>query len=56
MPRTARKQGESSVYHLVNRGEGKQIIFENDADRAFFMEKLAGIHAMPHFTRSRSMA
>ena len=43
MPRTARKQSGSSVYHIVNRGAGKQIIFENDADRAFFMKKLEAL-------------
>lgn len=41
MPRTARKQSESSIYHVINRGEGKQIIFEDDADRSFFMKRLA---------------
>ena len=43
MPRTARKQSGSSVYHIVNRGAGKQIIFEDDADRAFFMKKLEAL-------------
>ena len=42
-PRTARKQSGSSVYHIVNGGAGKQIIFENDADRAFFMKKLEAL-------------
>ncbi len=41
MPRSRRKQSESSIYHVINRGEGRQIIFENNADRAFFMSKLA---------------
>lgn len=43
MPRTARKTSESSVYHVVNRGAGRQIIFEDDADRAFFMERLQSL-------------
>lgn len=40
MPRTARKQGESSVYHVVQRGVGQQIIFEDDWDRLFYLELL----------------
>lgn len=43
MPRTGRKQSESSIYHVVNRGEGKQIIFEDDHDRAFFVRRLDGL-------------
>lgn len=40
MPRVARKQSASSLYHVTNRGAGKQIIFEEDADKAFFLKKL----------------
>lgn len=40
MPRTARKQSASSLYHVMNRGVGKQIVFEDDADRAFFLSKM----------------
>ncbi len=40
MPRTARRQSESSIYHVINRGEGQQIVFENNADRSFFMRRL----------------
>ena len=40
MPRVARKQSSSSIYHVVNRGNGKQIIFECDSDRSFFMKRL----------------
>lgn len=43
MPRAARRQSESSIYHVINRGEGKQIIFEDDADRAFFMKRLTDL-------------
>ena len=39
--RTARKQCESNVYHVIVRGAGKQILFEDDADRVFFLETLA---------------
>lgn len=40
MSRTARKQSASSIYHAMNRDEGRRIIFEDDADRAFFMRRL----------------
>lgn len=39
--RTARKRSESDVYHVVVRGVGKQILFEDDADRRFFLDALA---------------
>ncbi len=40
MPRIARKSSGTSLYHVVNRGSGKQIIFEDDSDRSYFMKKL----------------
>jgi REP element-mobilizing transposase RayT len=40
MPRAARKESSTSLYHVINRGSGKQIIFENDLDRRFFMSRL----------------
>ena len=40
MPRIARQESPSSVYHIVSRGAAHQIIFENDDDRAFFMTRL----------------
>ena len=40
MPRIARKISASSLYHVISRGSGKQIIFETDEDRTFFMRKL----------------
>lgn len=40
MPRQARKIGSSSVFHVVSRGCSRQIIFEDDNDRAFFMTRL----------------
>lgn len=45
MPRTARRQSESSIYHVINRGEGRQIVFEDNADRSFFMRKLDALLA-----------
>ena len=38
--RTARKKCESDVYHVVVRGVGKQILFEDDTDRWFFLDTL----------------
>ena len=38
--RTARKQGESGIYHVVARGVGQQIIFETDSDRIRYMDSL----------------
>ena len=40
MPRSARKPSESSIYHVFNRGAGKQIVFESEEDFAFFMKRL----------------
>ena len=36
MPRTARKQCESGVYHVILRGVNKQIIFEEKEDFFYF--------------------
>ena len=32
MPRYARMPSESGYYHVVNRGIGKQILFEEEED------------------------
>ena len=32
-----RKQSEGNVYHVIARGVGQQIIFEDDEDRSLFM-------------------
>ena len=40
MPRAARKLGESSYYHIVIRGIGKQIIFEDEEDNERFLSTL----------------
>lgn len=41
MPRRARKQSQSGYYHIIVRGNGKQILFEEDADRVNFLSTLA---------------
>lgn len=38
--RTARKRSESNIYHLVIRGAGRQLIFEDDNDRLAFLDLL----------------
>ena len=38
--RTARRSGDSGIYHVVCRGSGRQLIFETDADRARYMNSL----------------
>lgn len=40
MPRTARKGSPSNMYHVTMRGVGRQLIFEDDADRRAFLRKL----------------
>ena len=41
MPRAPRAIAESGFYHVILRGNGKQIIFEDDADRRAFLDLLA---------------
>ena len=37
-----RATAESGLYHVVTRGNGRQILFEDDRDRRFFLETLGG--------------
>ena len=37
MPRTARHKSESGYYHVILRGIGKQILFEDDEDNERFL-------------------
>ena len=37
MPRVARKQSSSDVYHVILRGSAQQLIFEDDRDRRHFL-------------------
>ncbi|HJA28263.1 MAG TPA: transposase [Candidatus Olsenella pullicola] len=41
MPRGARKVAESGFYHVMLRGNGGQIIFDDDADRRAFLAALS---------------
>lgn len=40
MPRKARKQAESGIYHVMLRGIDRQSIFEDAQDHSFFLEVL----------------
>ena len=41
MTRSPRKRSESNVHHVVARGTGRQIIFENDRDRQTYLGMLS---------------
>lgn len=41
MPRQARTLSASGFYHVIQRGNGKQIIFEDNSDYTFFLKLLA---------------
>ena len=41
MPRTSRRVAESGHYHVMLRGNGKQVIFEDDVDRRAFLDALS---------------
>ena len=36
-----RKKSEGNVYHIIVRGTGRQLIFEDDEDRALFVKRLS---------------
>ena len=40
MPRQARKKSSSGIYHIILRGQNKQIIFEDDEDKEKFLQTL----------------
>lgn len=40
MARKSRIKSASGIYHAILRGNNKQIIFEDEEDRAYFMNKL----------------
>lgn len=47
MPRCARAVSLTGYYHVFDRGNSKQIIFEDDSDRYRFLSDIAtGLHAM----------
>ena len=40
MPHTRRKKSESGFYHVVTKGDGGQILFEDDRDRKTYIARL----------------
>lgn len=40
MPRKARTKSHTNIYHIMIRGINKQVIFEDDGDRRFFLKTL----------------
>ena len=41
MPHTQRKRSESGFYHVVTKGDGAQVIFEDGRDRECYVDTLA---------------
>src|SRR5829696_2541674 len=41
MPRTRRQIEAGTIYHVLNRGNGRQALFSKDADYAAFLKLLA---------------
>lgn len=44
MPRTARAAAADVVYHVLNRGQGRQTIFHKPGDYAAFLRLLGDAH------------
>ncbi|HHJ18809.1 MAG TPA: hypothetical protein ENJ84_03100, partial [Gammaproteobacteria bacterium] len=44
MPRTARLEYEGAFYHVMNRGRGRQRIFDTDDDYQAFLETVVEAH------------
>ncbi len=40
MPRSQRRRSEADIYHIIVRGEGRRILFEDDEDRECFLRFL----------------
>lgn len=40
MPRVARKKSKTGIYHIIHRGNNRQMIFKDDEDRSKFLYKL----------------
>ena len=45
MARKARVEFEGAVYHVVDRGDRREAIFKDDADRRRFLETLGEVCA-----------
>ena len=40
MPRTLRVEYPDAIYHMINRGDRREDIFQSDDDRRLFLETL----------------
>lgn len=40
MPRSARKKSESGMYHIMLRGQNRQVIFNDDKDKEKFLQTM----------------
>ena len=49
MPRTARTISASGYYHIIARGIGKQILFEEDEDYLFFLRLMKNYSSSGEF-------
>lgn len=49
MPRQARKQSESGIYHVMLRGINRQNIFEDEEDREKFLQTLGYYKAISEY-------
>ena len=47
MARLLRVQYEGAIYHVTIRGNERRDIFDDDADRSRFVERLRGIGVSP---------
>ena len=43
MPRAARRESASGIYHVLTRGSGQQLIFEDDCDRRVFINLMVKV-------------
>ena len=42
MPKIVRGLGDNIVYHVINRGNGRQEVFNKDRDHEAFMKLIKG--------------
>ena len=49
MPRQARKESGSGIYHVMLRGVNRQVIFQDDEDRIRFLTVLKNVKAVSGF-------
>jgi hypothetical protein len=40
MPRKLRVEYEGAIYHVMNRGDRRELIFKDDIDRELFLNTL----------------